>query len=361
MKLRSFHVALSSFFVDGWWEKKIVCSYWLLVHGFFFPFIWLYLPTALTSFILHLICWKWPSWAWWGRLKRKKTLLLLKQWKLKLKNEDELALFVREPLEGSGSWRAQHSRAGRNNMEAEVTPCVCLSNSGIQVSKEGLQLLPQRVRWGGNRQFRLPSEPEISKLMCADGREAFSMGGGNRTRPSSSASGIWKSFQFWGNYKMWGRLGFGAFLFPLSRTPSPFSSWLTYVRVRPYCVGTGPYLNQEVLSPMGLPHPSAPQGILKDWTGFQGPDSPGITTGQRGVIGKEVFIQVPLESLQVSCHLSVPQLEPLTGLHMSLEGFLPFFKALLVTSASIWDISIWSHPVDPITHPTMAEVVNSKG
>lgn len=148
---------------------------------FFFPFIWLYLPTALTSFILHLICWKWPSGAWWGGLKRKKTLLLLKQWKLKLKNEDELALSVREPLEGSGSWRVQHSRAGRNNMEPEVTPCVCLSNSRIQVSKEGLRLLPQRVRGGGNRQFRLPSEPEISKLICADGREAFSMGG--RTGP----------------------------------------------------------------------------------------------------------------------------------------------------------------------------------
>lgn len=80
--------------------------------------------------------------------------------------------------------------------------------------------------------------------------------------------------------------------FPFQEPPVPSVAALLMSGWDPYYVGTESYLNQEVLNPMCIPHPSPPQGILKD--GFPRFPRPRLFwyhyRAVRDVIGKKAFI-----------------------------------------------------------------------
>lgn len=102
-----------------------------------------------------------------------------------------------------------------------------------------------------------------------------------------------------------GEAGFGSFLFLPSVAALLMSGWA------PQRVGTGPYLKYSPKSFMCFLHLSPPQGILDDEAVFEAQSLlASLQGGVRDIIGEEVFIKVLSESLHVSCHPFVLQLEP---------------------------------------------------
>lgn len=131
---------------------------------------------------------------------------------------------------------------GRNNIETEVTPCASQALP-YKWATSAFSSAPC-VRGGWNQLPRLPSEPEMCKLICADGRGALSVGGKNWD-PLFLFSQWWlKVFPILGELQNVGSLYLE---FPLSGPPSSFSGCSTHAGMGPLLCCSWSLLALEVL------------------------------------------------------------------------------------------------------------------